>query len=165
MVSQHIIAKFLLLAVLTSFSLQVEGCVDGKCTQCSLSREQKASCQQCYYSITKTINNDMEECQGSLPIKNCRYGIEKMVDGKKVFLCEGCELRFMPADDYKSCVPTTVNKCLETLTIGMSDKSFKRVCLSCEPGYVVSKDGLKCDKATESIKNCLVYGSIRYDRV
>jgi hypothetical protein len=107
----------------------------------------------------------MIRCEGKLPVQNCRYGIEKIGDGgEKSFLCESCEINLMPDDNYKNCIPTTIQHCLETLNIKLAGDQFKKVCVSCAPGYIPSVEADKCLIATKTVENCLVYTSLRFDR-
>lgn len=158
-------AAIVLSFLLVQLSQQKSGCVSGKCSQCSLNRVGDPSCHLCYFSITKTVDEDMVTCEGDIPIANCRYTVSKLIGSVRQYTCELCDLKFMPSDDEKSCVPTTVEKCLETLSAPAPDNKFRKICVTCESGMVPNEDGSKCVEVRTVIENCLLYSTFRIDRV
>ena len=109
-----------ILVLATMVTAQQNGCTKGKCSSCSLNRKNTGTCQQCYNSFARAVDGstDMIGCEGTtLPVKNCKFGIEKISEGSKSFFCEGCDFGMMPSDDFKSCVKTSIPKCLETINV------------------------------------------------
>lgn len=104
-----------------------------------------------------------QTCEGTIPIKNCRYGRERNIDGKSQFLCKECELGLVPSNDYKSCIPLKIKNCLEAIKIKLPSK-YKEYCITCKPGYSVNKAGTECEFNWFPIENCLLHSSIRIDR-
>ena len=71
----------------------------------------------------------------------------------------------MPSDDEKSCIPSTIEKCLEVLSSPAPDNKFRKICVTCESGMIPNEDGSLCVEVRKPIENCLLYSTFRLDRV